>query len=183
MKLHPDKCSLEGSEDAFKKIGEAFGVLSDKSKKEDYDRYGTKDNDSSRNSTGGVRFNGAGMNPDILRELFRQANRGGGGGFRGGPGMHFQFPGGFATTRGGPTQINASQFLPVQIYQAIASVIPPPLLLILFFVLLAVFLSAFMNFMMSMGHFLLFVVYFVPSKLKMPVIALLFVSYFLGGIF
>ena len=40
LKLHPDKCSLDGAEDAFKKIGEAFGVLSDESKKRDYDRFG-----------------------------------------------------------------------------------------------------------------------------------------------
>ena len=29
LKLHPDKCSLEGSDDAFKKVSSAFSVLKD----------------------------------------------------------------------------------------------------------------------------------------------------------
>ena len=53
LKLHPDKCSLDGSEDAFKKIGEAFGVLSDESKKHDYDRFGRTDG-AAQNRSGGV---------------------------------------------------------------------------------------------------------------------------------
>ena len=115
---------------------------------------------------GGVRFNGANMDADILREIFRQANRGGGGTFRGGPGMQFHFPGGFAERRdAGPRSLNVMEFLPAPI-RAIISVIPAPLLIVMFFCLFAVLLSAFLNFMMSMGHFLLFVMYFVPSKLK-----------------
>ena len=123
------------------------------------------------------------MNPDILRELFRQANRGGRGGvFRGGPGMQFHFPSGFAGGQGRVrTPLNLTGFLPAPI-RSIISVIPAPMLLLLFFVLIAVFLSAFLNFMMSMGHFLLFVMYFVPSKLRMPVVLILVLSYFMGGL-
>ena len=180
LKLHPDKCSLDGAEDAFKKIGEAFGVLSDESKKRDYDRFGTTT--TQQPGRGGVRFNGANMDADILREIFRQANRGGGGTFRGGPGMQFHFPGGFARGGNAPRSLNVMEFLPAPI-RAIISVIPAPLLIVMFFCLFAVLLSAFLNFMMSMGPFLLFVMYLVPSKLKMPVILIMVVSYFLGGLY
>ena len=181
LKLHPDKCSLDGAEDAFKKIGEAFGVLSDESKKRDYDRFGTTT--TQQPGRGGVRFNGANMDADILREIFRQANRGGGGTFRGGPGMQFHFPGGFA--RGGnaaPRSLNVMEYLPAPI-RAIISVIPAPMLIVMLFCLFAVLLSVFLNFMMSMGHFLLFVMYFVPSKLRMPAVLIMLVSYFLGGVY
>lgn len=37
---HPDKCKEEGSEEKFKEISEAYSVLSDKDKREMYDRFG-----------------------------------------------------------------------------------------------------------------------------------------------
>ncbi len=33
MRLHPDKCHLNGAEDAFKKVGAAFAFLSDKQRR------------------------------------------------------------------------------------------------------------------------------------------------------
>ncbi|TYZ64267.1 hypothetical protein PybrP1_003132 [[Pythium] brassicae (nom. inval.)] len=40
LKLHPDKNSAPGAEDAFKAVGKAFTVLSDPDKRAHYDRYG-----------------------------------------------------------------------------------------------------------------------------------------------
>lgn len=40
MMLHPDKCSLVGSEEAFKKIGAAYATLSDANKRAYYDTWG-----------------------------------------------------------------------------------------------------------------------------------------------
>eukprot|EP00794_Sanderia_malayensis_P011750 gene11750-12970_t len=40
LQFHPDKNKAPGASEAFKKIGTAFGVLSDPSKRERYDQYG-----------------------------------------------------------------------------------------------------------------------------------------------
>ncbi|ETW03480.1 hypothetical protein H310_04931 [Aphanomyces invadans] len=40
LKLHPDKNSAPGAEDAFKAVGKAFTILSDDQKRADYDRFG-----------------------------------------------------------------------------------------------------------------------------------------------
>eukprot|EP00644_Phytophthora_capsici_P018534 jgi/Phyca11/576887/estExt2_Genewise1.C_PHYCAscaffold_970066 len=40
LKLHPDKNSAPGAEDAFKAVGKAFAILSDPDKRAHYDRYG-----------------------------------------------------------------------------------------------------------------------------------------------
>lgn len=40
LKFHPDKNKSPGAEDRFKEIAEAYEVLSDKKKREVYDRYG-----------------------------------------------------------------------------------------------------------------------------------------------
>jgi DnaJ-class molecular chaperone len=37
MRLHPDKCHLNGAEDAFKKVNAAFAFLSDKQRRAQYD--------------------------------------------------------------------------------------------------------------------------------------------------
>lgn len=45
MELHPDRHSGDKSKEAqFKKINEAYAVLSDPEKKSHYDRFGTMDN-------------------------------------------------------------------------------------------------------------------------------------------
>ena len=43
LKLHPDKNSAPGAEEAFKKIGTAAGVLTDDAKRRNYDEYGHED--------------------------------------------------------------------------------------------------------------------------------------------
>ncbi|CAI5717566.1 unnamed protein product [Peronospora destructor] len=40
LKLHPDKNSAPGAEDAFKAVGKAFAILSDPDKRAHYSRYG-----------------------------------------------------------------------------------------------------------------------------------------------
>ncbi|KAI9910397.1 hypothetical protein PsorP6_010260 [Peronosclerospora sorghi] len=40
LKLHPDKNSAPGAEDAFKTVDKAFSILSDPEKRSHYDRYG-----------------------------------------------------------------------------------------------------------------------------------------------
>ena len=75
MKHHPDKHTddKEKNEEIFKKISEAYSVLSDPNKRQHYDQFGTYDDSM---GAGGGAFN---MN-DIFSELF------GGGGGPGGPG-------------------------------------------------------------------------------------------------
>lgn len=72
IKYHPDKNpnNKEEAEEIFKKISYAYGILSDKQKRNDYDRYGREYVEH------GGRTNGAGPS--------------GGGGFRGGPAPDYQ---------------------------------------------------------------------------------------------
>lgn len=51
LQLHPDKPT--GNEEEFKKLSEAYSVLSDKKKKQIYDKYGKKGLDSNFNSGNG----------------------------------------------------------------------------------------------------------------------------------
>ncbi|CAK9061040.1 unnamed protein product [Durusdinium trenchii] len=61
LRLHPDKCKEPGAEEAFKKVGEAFSVLSDADKRRKYDTYGA---DALRGGGGG----GADFSPEDLFE-------------------------------------------------------------------------------------------------------------------
>eukprot|EP00913_Durusdinium_trenchii_P006762 g6356.t1 len=63
LRLHPDKCKEPGAEEAFKKVGEAFSVLSDADKRRKYDTYGA---DALRGGGGG----GADFSPEDLFEAF-----------------------------------------------------------------------------------------------------------------
>jgi hypothetical protein len=110
LKLHPDKCSLTGGEDAFKKVGTAFHCLSDEDKSRQYDQLGR---DQEGDNSGGVGMGAhGGVDVDeLFRQMFAgQRGGGGGGGFQGFPGggfggpgvrMHFGGPGGFAFHSGG----------------------------------------------------------------------------------
>lgn len=106
LKLHPDKCQERGAEEAFKKVGEAFGVLSDSSKRQQYDQFGP---DAFRGGGGGGGGAGA-MSPEDLFEAFF-AGAGGGHPFgraAGGPRVVFSSGGmggstfHFSTMGGGP---------------------------------------------------------------------------------
>lgn len=111
LRLHPDKCQESGAEEAFKKVGEAFGVLSDSDKRQQYDQFGVS----------AVRGGGGGGGPggvspeDIFEAFFSQAGghpfmrAGGVGGGTGGPRVVFSSGGlgggnmfHFSTMGGGP---------------------------------------------------------------------------------
>jgi curved DNA-binding protein len=86
MKYHPDHTKGDKSaEEKFKKISEAYAVLSDKEKREHYDRFGSTD------------FHQRFSQEDIFRnvdfsDIFREFGFGGGGGPGGG--FRFSFGGG-----------------------------------------------------------------------------------------
>eukprot|EP00403_Amphidinium_massartii_P016667 CAMPEP_0178428378 /NCGR_PEP_ID=MMETSP0689_2-20121128/30247_1 /TAXON_ID=160604 /ORGANISM="Amphidinium massartii, Strain CS-259" /LENGTH=248 /DNA_ID=CAMNT_0020050149 /DNA_START=18 /DNA_END=761 /DNA_ORIENTATION=+ len=117
LRLHPDKCKEPKAEEAFKKVGEAFSVLSDSSKRSQYDRFGA---DGVREGSGGMQAH-AGMNPqDIFEAFFAQAGgmpagfhvHGGPGGFQS---FHFTSmgPGGvrFSTMRGPGGDMGGDPFM------------------------------------------------------------------------
>ena len=113
LKLHPDKNTAPGAEDAFKKVNKAWDILSDRNKRATYDAYGEAAADGQRGAGG---FGGAGGNPFAaggspfgpggmggthginLEEILRQFQaQGGMGGFGGRPrgGAGAGSPGGF----------------------------------------------------------------------------------------
>ena len=76
IKFHPDKNKAKNAEEAFKKINQAFSVLSDKNKRKNYDMFGTEEGIST-----------ADFNPfDIFEQFFRDIDGTGFSGFGGGPG-------------------------------------------------------------------------------------------------
>jgi len=66
-KFHPDICKEPGAEEKFKKINEAYSVLSDEQKKRQYDNMGheTYTNASKGSYTGGGGFAGGGFSADF----------------------------------------------------------------------------------------------------------------------
>ena len=66
-KFHPDVCKESGAEDKFKKINEAYSVLSDEQKKRQYDNMGheTFTNASKGSYTGGGSYGGSGFSSDF----------------------------------------------------------------------------------------------------------------------
>lgn len=98
MKYHPDHAKGDkSSEEKFKKISEAYAVLSDKEKRKQYDTFGSE-GFSQRFSQEEI-FRGFDFN-DILREF----GFGGSGNFsgRGGQGMRFSFGSGSPFGGGSP---------------------------------------------------------------------------------
>eukprot|EP01135_Chromosphaera_perkinsii_P004750 Nk52_evm22s295 gene=Nk52_evmTU22s295 len=59
LQFHPDKNSAPGADEAFKRVGKAYSVLSDSEKKKNYDLYGDDEPQSGRRGGGG--FGGAGF--------------------------------------------------------------------------------------------------------------------------
>ena len=85
MKLHPDKCQLDGCEEAFKKVSSAYACLSDSEKRQQYNLTGSEDGPS---GMGG--FRGGQTDPnDIFQAFFSGGQPGMGGGMRGGQSFHF----------------------------------------------------------------------------------------------
>lgn len=95
---HPDK---NGGEDKkFKEINEAYQILGNKEKKEQYDRFGRTFDNTPDGGFNGQGFGDFGGLSDILEELFGFGRQRGRGGFsaRGGPagGWEDIFGGGFS---------------------------------------------------------------------------------------
>lgn len=89
-KYHPDVNKEAGAAEKFKEIGEAYSVLSDKTKRAQYDQYGHAAFD---NTQGGAGFDMGDINlDDILSNLF-------GGGFGGGFSSSFSGFGGRGRNR------------------------------------------------------------------------------------
>ena len=70
LKYHPDRNSDPGAEQKFKRINEAYSVLSDQNKREIYDRYGAEGvKRSAHNDMGGFNTEGFGFG-DIFETFF-----------------------------------------------------------------------------------------------------------------
>eukprot|EP00927_Polykrikos_kofoidii_P057399 TRINITY_DN51524_c0_g1_i1.p1 TRINITY_DN51524_c0_g1~~TRINITY_DN51524_c0_g1_i1.p1 ORF type:complete len:290 (-),score=55.32 TRINITY_DN51524_c0_g1_i1:73-858(-) len=97
LKLHPDKCTIDGAEEAFKKVGEAFSVLSDPEKRNIFDQCGAE----GLRQGGGGGGHGNVSAQDLFETFFSGGMPGGGATF-----MQAGGPGGFQTFRfssgGGP---------------------------------------------------------------------------------
>ena len=63
MKVHPDKNRAPGADEAFKKVGQAYGCLSNESKRRHYDMFGAE------SMNGGGFPGGANIDPE---EIFKQ---------------------------------------------------------------------------------------------------------------
>ncbi len=87
MELHPDRHQWDKSKEAeFKKVNEAYSILSDPDKKSGYDRFGTADAGAGFGGSGG--FNGGGFGAEFnmgdIFETFFGGSAGFGGGASGG---------------------------------------------------------------------------------------------------
>lgn len=66
IKLHPDKCHARGADEAFKRVGQAYAVLSDPRKRTSHDWGG-----GDASGATGVRQRGPGFGDQDAEELFR----------------------------------------------------------------------------------------------------------------
>lgn len=89
--LHPDKCKLDGAEEAFKSVSAAYNCLSQQSSRSTYDMTG-EEGPAGMGGGGGHPFAHADAE-EIFRQFFAQNGGGGFGGFPGGG-----FPGGGGQT-------------------------------------------------------------------------------------
>ena len=92
LKFHPDKNKAKSAEEAFKKVNQAFCVLSDKTKRKNYDMFGTEEGP-------GISSFSQDFNPfDIFEQFFGEMGGINMGGFhRGTGGTSFSFNNGNGT--------------------------------------------------------------------------------------
>lgn len=191
LKLHPDKCSVDGSQDAFKKVSNAFGVLKDKDQRAHYDRFGSESTRGTNHQNPFSGFDGGEVDVnELFAQMFRdhpafrgmgpgQARRG--GGMPGG--VHFSFNGAPFSRRGQ----NDSQFrredddstsspglqipllpAPIQaVVNGIISVVPVPFLMIGFVFFLIYAVNAIVKFVFRNFFYFIALSYLpIPKNLK-----------------
>lgn len=201
LQLHPDKCQEEGSEEAFKKVGEAVSVLSDPQKRQRYDQFGVE---ALREGGGGPGHGG--VSPEDIFEAFFGGHAGGAafmqtggmGGFQqvkfstGGPGgvhfMHFSTGG-----MGGPRQRRAAPaareerereeephvelsawMRHAQLVAAALGPLMPVVVLGLFAVVMTVVLTlmgTIAKFVMSRGYIIVPILYVFEGRIKLVLLA------------
>ncbi|KAG4029658.1 hypothetical protein MFRU_015g01920 [Monilinia fructicola] len=158
---HPDKNGHEHADEAFKMVSRAFGVLSDKDKRAQYDRYGGDPDSrsgggapqshpfsafSQRSAGGAARPGGRSMfeeeiSPEeMFRRFFTAGGFGGGGIFDDQPGFVFNMGGGpgirvhqfgGGRPRRRPRDPNAPQAAPASLIQTLINLLPLLLLFVL----------------------------------------------------
>jgi len=75
LKLHPDKNQAPRADEAFKMLGKAFAVLSDKDKRDSYEQYGADGPQLQQRGGGGFHHHGGfydddGINPEEIFNMF-----------------------------------------------------------------------------------------------------------------
>ncbi len=77
LKFHPDKNPAPHADEAFKAIGTAFAILSDKEKRSHFDRYGDDDGSATvGNPFGGRSPYSADVSPEDIFNMFFGVNAG-----------------------------------------------------------------------------------------------------------
>ena len=197
MKLHPDKCSLEGGDDAFKKVSNAFSILKDADQRAHYDRFGNSgDVGHSGGGGGGNPFGAGNVNvDDLFAEIFRNhpdfaGMRGGGGGNRrerrgeGMPGgMHFSFNGVPMGGMGGGGAKPMSLEIPEPfktVLSLLGRFVPPQFLVLGGMFAVLYFATVVVGFLMRNLPYILGLMYApLPRNVKKP----LWMAFFAAGVF